>query len=61
MSKAGRPKVPKNKAFAPGISIRLTAEERKRIQGAIRLSGLSQSDFARKCLQYVLVNGIRIT
>ncbi|MGH7976519.1 MAG: plasmid mobilization protein [Limisphaerales bacterium] len=47
---AGRPKVPKNKAKSPGISVRLTQNERKAIDNAIDASGLSQSEWARKAL-----------
>jgi len=61
MRKAGRPKVPKNKAFVPGVSVRLTADDRKTIDKAIKESGLSQSEWARKSLNYVATNGIRIT
>ena len=61
MRKAWRPKVPKNKAFVPGVSVRLTADDRKTIDKAIKESGLSQSEWARKSLNYVATNGIRIT
>ena len=57
----GRPKVPKNKAKAPGISVRLTLDERKGINDAIIRSGLTKSDWARKSLIYVANNDIRIT
>ena len=46
----GRPKVPKNKAYSPGISVRLSPNERKAIDKAIAASGLTQSDWARKSL-----------
>ena len=46
----GRPKVPKNRAKSPGISVRLVPNERKTIDRAIAASGLSQSDWARKAL-----------
>jgi hypothetical protein len=59
--KAGRPKVPKDKAKAPGISVRLTQDESRTIRDAIKHSGLSQSDWARKSLIYIASNGIRIT
>jgi hypothetical protein len=59
--KAGRPKVAKSKARSPGISVRLTPDERKPIDAAIKLSGLTQSDWARKSLNYVAISGIRIT
>lgn len=59
--KAGRPKVPKDKAKAPGISIRLTQDERKTIDLAVGVSGLSQSDWARKSLIHIATSGIRIT
>lgn len=49
-SKMGRPKVPKRKARAPGISVRFTPEERKAIDTAITASGLTQSNWARKVL-----------
>ena len=47
---AGRPKVPKTRAKVPGISVRLAQEERKLIDRAIDVSGLSQSEWARKAL-----------
>jgi hypothetical protein len=50
MRKRGRPKVPKNKTLAPGISVRLTASERKAVDAAIARSGLTQSEWARKVL-----------
>lgn len=59
--KAGRPPVPKDKQRAPGISVRFTPEERKPIDEAIKLSGLGNTEWARKALQYVAINGIRIT
>jgi len=59
--KPGRPKVPKDMAKSPGISVRLTADERTTIDKAITISGLSQSEFARKSLLYVAEHGIRIT
>jgi uncharacterized protein (DUF1778 family) len=49
-TKAGRPKVPKKMAKAPGISIRLMPDERKAIDRAIDESGLSQSEWVRKTL-----------
>jgi hypothetical protein len=50
MNKFGRPKVPKNKALAPGISVRLTPTERRAVDAAIKRSGLSQSEWCRKTL-----------
>lgn len=61
MSKVGRPKVPKDKAFVPGVSVRLTAADRKTIDTAIKESGISQSDWARKALIYVAERGIKLT
>jgi hypothetical protein len=59
--KAGRPKVPKDKARSPGISVRLTVDERKPIDSAVKSSGLTQSNWARKALIYVASNDISIT
>jgi len=56
--RVGRPKIPKRKAKAPGISIRLSAEERKMINASITQSGLTQSEFARKALLYWATNYI---
>lgn len=56
--KLGRPKTPSQKARAPGISVRLTPQERKLIDAAVERSKLSQSDWARKGLIYVASNGI---
>jgi hypothetical protein len=50
MHKRGRPKVPKNKARVPGISVRLTTTERKLVDGAITRSGLTQSEWCRQVL-----------
>jgi hypothetical protein len=58
--KMGRPKTPQSVARVPGISVRLTKDERKTIDAAIRQSGLSQSDWARKGLIYVASNGIAL-
>jgi hypothetical protein len=58
--KAGRPKVAKNKAKAPGISVRLSASERKIIDSAINQSGLTQSEWARKSLLYIAQNGLKV-
>jgi len=49
-SKAGRPKLSRNKVYAPGISIRLVLSERQAIDKAIAASGLTQSEWARKAL-----------
>ena len=46
----GRPRVPKATAKAPGISIRLSQDERKLIDRAIQLTGMSQSDWVRRIL-----------
>jgi hypothetical protein len=59
--KAGRPKVAKSKARAPGISVRLTQAERRPIDAAIKASGLTQSNWARKSLLHVATSGICIT
>jgi len=58
--KSGRPKLPKNKVFSPGISIRLPANERKIINAAIKHSGLSQSEWVRKSLLYSAAHGINL-
>ena len=49
-TKMGRPKVPKIKALAPGISVRISPVERKAVDAAIKRSGLSQSKWVRKVL-----------
>jgi hypothetical protein len=58
---AGRPKTPEGIARAPGISVRLTSDESKTINEAVKRSGLRKSEWARKSLIYVALNGIRIT
>jgi hypothetical protein len=60
-NKVGRPKLPKDQFYAPGISIRLTRRDRKPIDDAIKRSGLTQSDWIRKSLIYVAEHGISIT
>lgn len=60
--KAGRPRTPIDKTRAPGISIRLTAEESKLISDAISLSTVKRkTEWARKALIHVASHGIRIT
>jgi hypothetical protein len=59
--RVGRPKVPKHKAKAPGISIRLTVGERRIIDSAVKRSGLKQSQWATKSLLYIAEHDIRIT
>lgn len=59
--RVGRPKVPKNRAKSPGISVRLSPNERETIDNAVAASGLSQSEFARKGLLYVAEHGIRLS
>jgi uncharacterized protein (DUF1778 family) len=54
----GRPKVAKSRAKAPGISVRLTPDERAVIDKAILVSGLKTSDFARKALLQAATGGI---
>ena len=62
MNKAGRPKTALEKKRAPGISIRLTPEETRLIKEAVTRYGIrSKSEFARKCLLYIVKNDIRIT
>jgi hypothetical protein len=58
--RVGRPKVPKNRFYSPGISLRLAPNDRKAIDKAIAASGLTQSEYARKALLYVAENGIRL-
>jgi hypothetical protein len=48
--KVGRPPTPRREYKNPGISVRLSADERKDVDTAVRHSGLSQSDWARKHL-----------
>jgi hypothetical protein len=57
----GRPKKPKGESRVPGISVRFTPEERMAIDEAIKRSGLTKSEFARKSLIYVAQNDICIT
>jgi hypothetical protein len=59
--KAGRPKKSKEESRVPGISVRLTKDERKPIDAAIKRSGLKQSDWARKGLLYLAQHDICIT
>jgi hypothetical protein len=50
MNKAGRPTVPKDKALAYGLSVRLSMNEYKSVDAAAKRSGLSQSKWCRKTL-----------
>lgn len=59
--KVGRPKTPKDRARSPGISVRLTVEEARIINDAVKRSKLPKSEFARKSLLYVASNDICIT
>ena len=49
-TRVGRPKLPKNTVYSPGISLRLVLSERQVIDKAIAASGLTQSEWARKAL-----------
>ena len=57
MNKFGRPKVPKNQALTPGISVRLSAGERKMVDAAIKRSGLTKSEWCRKVLTSAAAKG----
>ena len=59
--RVGRPAMPKNEKRHPGVSFRLTIDESKAFEAAIKEAGLGKSDYAKKCLLYVLKRGIRIT
>lgn len=59
--KAGRPRKAKSESRAPGVSVRLTLDERKAIDSAVLASGLPQSEWCRKSLLYIASRGIRIT
>jgi hypothetical protein len=48
--KVGRPVVPRRAYRQPGISVRLSADERKTVDMAVQHSGLSLSIWARKTL-----------
>ena len=61
MAKVGRPKKPSSDSRAPGISVRLTPNEELAIRDAVRRSGLTKSEWARKSLLHVANNDIRIT
>lgn len=62
MPQAGRPKIAKDKARAPGISFRLTPEESLVIESYITRHGIKRkTGLARKSLLYVVTNDIRIT
>jgi hypothetical protein len=58
--KVGRPKLSRQKVYAPGISIRLVQDEREIINRAVKSSRLAQSEWARKALIYVAQHGISI-
>jgi hypothetical protein len=56
-TKMGRPKKSQDKVRAPGISIRLTADESKIISDAVNRSTISRkTEWARKALIYVASN-----
>ena len=57
IKRVGRPKVPKNRAKSPGISVRLATNERKAIDAAIAASGLTQSIWARKTYLFPMTDG----
>jgi hypothetical protein len=59
--KVGRPKKSKKESRTPGISVRFTADERKPVDSAVKRSGMTQSDWARKALIYVAEHGIQLT
>lgn len=57
----GRPPKPKGDVRQPGISARFNESEMETISKAVKTSGLGRSDWARKSLLYIAINGIRIT
>ena len=48
--KIGRPKVPKSKALAKYLSLRLRPDEQREVDAAIERSGKSKSDWLRDVL-----------
>jgi hypothetical protein len=48
--KIGRPKLPKSKARAKYLSLRLRPDEQREVDGAIERSGKSKSDWLRDVL-----------
>jgi len=60
-NKVGRPSKHYDVSRHPGISIRLTLYEEGQLIPAVKRSGLSKSEWARKALLYVVQSGIRIT
>jgi len=57
----GRPAKPREVARNPGLSIRLTAEERRVIDAAVARSGLTQSAWVRNALLAAARDAKRIT
>jgi hypothetical protein len=46
----GRPPTPKAKAYQPGLSVRLVPADARKIEDAIRVSGLTKSEWIREAL-----------
>jgi hypothetical protein len=58
---AGRPRLGTQNAKGVLMALRFTPGEARQLKSAADQSKLSKSDFLRKCLHYVILNGIRIT
>lgn len=59
--KAGRPPKPKGTAKTDTITVKLSAEDRVKVDSAVKTSGLGRSTWARKCLLYVAEQNISVT
>lgn len=59
--KAGRPPKPRGTAKTDTITVKISAEDRAKVDDAVKASGLGRSTWARKCLLYVAEKNISVT
>lgn len=59
--KAGRPPKPQGTARTDTITVKLSAEDREKVDAAVKASGLGRSTWARKSLLYVAEKNISVT
>jgi hypothetical protein len=59
--KAGRPRKPSGTAKTDTITVKLSADDKAKVDKAVKVSGLGRSTWARKCLLYVAEKNISVT
>ena len=56
--KIGRPTIPVEKQCLPGLSVRLNDDDYFEVTEAMRVSGLTKSEWQRRALLYVARHGV---